>query len=219
MAEILAGIGVSIVGLLLVFGGYAFARILLTVWGLIFGFVLGGSLVNDLTTSGFLNNSLGIFLGIVLGLVFAALAYAFFYVAVVLAGAALGFVIGSSFLQLFGMDPNFLTTMLGIAAGAVLGLAFIMFNLPRAFLIVVTAFSGATLTIGGLLLMFNQIPLEYFSYQTARIAVGNSVFWTIGAFVLALLGIVTQSMVSTNNDIDNWSAEKNTPASTPAVTE
>lgn len=213
--DILVGIGVSIVGLLLVFSGYAFARILLTIWGFVIGVLLGGSLLNDLSSSGFLNTTLGIILGIVLGLVFAALVYFFFYVAIVFAGAALGFSIGSGFLQLFGMDPNFLTAMLGIAVGVIFGIAFIVFNLPRAYLIVVTALGGAVLTIGGLLLAFNQIPLEYFSYQTARIAVDNSIFWSIGAFALAVFGVVVQSMVSSNADIEGWqTTTKAVPAKT-----
>lgn len=206
MGEILAGIGVGILGLLLVFAGYAFARILLALWGLVFGIVLGGSLLNDFTSSGFLNTTLGIFVGLVLGLVFAALAYAFYYVAIVLAGAALGFAIGSSFLQLFGMDPNFLTTMLGIGVGLVLGVAFVLFNLPRAFIIVVTAFSGAILTIGGLLLIFHQIPLDYFSYKTAETVVKNSWFWSIGAIVLAIVGIVVQAIAGRNAEIEAWQA-------------
>lgn len=219
MTDILVGLVVIVVGLLLVFSGYGFARILLSVWGLIFGIALGGSLVNDLTTNGFLNNVLGLVIGIVLGLVFAVLTYVFFYVAVVLAGASLGFFIGSSFLQLFGMDPNFLTSMLGIAAGAVMAVAFVVLNLPRAFLIVATAFSGAIIAIGGLLLVFNQIPLDYFSYQTAKIVVENSVFWTIGAFALAILGIVVQSMVSTNADIDSWQSLNSKTTSTTSTTQ
>lgn len=204
MTDVLVGIGVSILGLLLVFSGYAFARILLTVWGLVFGVVLGGSVLDQYMSSGFLNTTFSIILAIILGLLFAGLAYFFFYVAVVVSGAALGFLIGAGFLQLFGMDPNFLTTMLGIAAGVIFGIAFIVLNLPRAYLIVVTAFAGAIVTIGGLLLMFNQIPLEYFSYSAARIAVDNSVFWSIGAFALGIFGVVVQSMVSSNADIEGW---------------
>lgn len=204
VGEILIGIGVSILGLLLVFSGYAFARILLTIWGGLFGIVLGGSLLDEYMSSGFLNTTLSIILAIVLGLVFAALAYFFFYVAVIFAGAALGFYLGSHFLQLFGMDPNFLTAMLGIAAGVIFGIGSIVLNLPRAYLIVVTAFAGAIVSIGGVLLVFQQIPLEYFSYDTARIAVDNSIFWSIGAFALAVFGIVVQSMVSSNADIEGW---------------
>lgn len=216
MTEILVGIGVSILGLLLVFSGYAFARILLTIWGLVFGVVLGGSVLDQYMSSGFLETTLSIVLAIVLGLVFAALAYFFFYVAVIVSGAALGYLIGAGFLQLFGMDPNFLTAMLGIAGGVIFAIAFIVLNLPRAYLIVVTGFAGAVLTIGGLLLAFKQIPLEYFSYSTALKTIDNSVFWSIGAFALAIFGIVVQSMVSSNADIDGWQAAgtKTVPAKT-----
>ena len=206
MTEILVGIGVSIVGLFLVFRGYAFARILLTVWGLMFGVVLGGSLLDQYMSSGFLNTAFSITLSIILGLIFATSAYFFFYVAFVFAGAALGFYLGSHFLQLFGVDPNFLTAMLGITAGVIFGIAFIVLNLPRAYLIVVTAFSGAVFTIGGLLLVFNQIPLDYFCYQTAKLAVRYSVFWSMGSFVLAFCGIVVQSMRSPKTEIYGWQA-------------
>lgn len=202
--DILAGFIVGILGLLLVFSGYAFARILLTISGLVFGVVLGGSLVDDLSSSAFLNTTLGIVLSIVLGLVFAGLAYFFFYLAVIIAGASFGFYIGSHFLQLFGMDPNFLTAMLGAAVGVLFGIGSIVLNLPRAYLIVITAFSGAVLTIGGLLLVFQQINLDYFSYETAKAAVDNSVFWSIGALVLAVFGMIVQSMISTNADVENW---------------
>lgn len=206
MTEILVGIGVSIVGLFLVFRGYAFARILLTVWGLMFGVVLGGSLLDQYMSSGFLNTAFSITLSIILGLIFATSAYFFFYVAFVFAGAALGFYLGSHFLQLFGVDPNFLTAMLGITAGVIFGIAFIVLNLPRAYLIVVTAFSGAVFTIGGLLLVSKQIPLDYFCYQTAKLAVRYSVFWSMGSFVLAFCGIVVQSMRSPKTEIYGWQA-------------
>lgn len=215
MTEILVGIGVSILGLFLVFRGYAFARILLTVWGLMFGVVLGGSLLDQYMSSGFLNTTVSITLAIILGFIFAASAYFFFYVAVVFAGAALGFYLGSHFLQLLGVAPNFLTAMLGIAAGVIFGIASIVLNLPRAYLIVVTAFSGAVFTIGGLLLVFNQIPLDYFSYQTAKLAIQYSVFWTIGAFTLAFCGIAVQSMLSPKTEIYGWqAAKKAVPAKT-----
>lgn len=70
-------------------------------------------------------------------------------------------------------------------------------------------------TIGGLLLVFNQIPLDYFSYQTAKLAIQYSVFWTIGAFALAFCGIAVQSMLSPKAEIYGWqAANKAVPAKT-----
>src|SRR6478752_2353651 len=103
MGEILLGLLIGAIGLMILFMGYRFARFLLPVWGFISGFMLGASIISDTSSTTFLGSVFGIIMGLVVGLVFALLIYAYYYLAIVLLGAATGYWLGASFIGLFGI--------------------------------------------------------------------------------------------------------------------
>src|SRR6478735_4441248 len=105
MGDLLLGLLIGVIGLLILCAGYRFARLLLPVWGFVSGFMLGASLIADSSSSTFLGSLFGIVVGLFVGLLFAFLIYAYYYVAVVLLGAATGYWLGASFIGLFGIDP------------------------------------------------------------------------------------------------------------------
>ena len=67
-----------IVGLMFLFFGFPFFRILLPIFGFFVGLAFGFNGLENLLGTGFITGTLGLILGVILGLVFAALAY-FFY--------------------------------------------------------------------------------------------------------------------------------------------
>ena len=103
-----------VIGLSLVFGGYRFARFAIPFMGFLTGLSLGGALIADSTTSSFLATTLGIVVGVVLGIVLAALAYMYYYLAVVVLAASLGYWAGSGFVLLLGFEPGILSALIGI---------------------------------------------------------------------------------------------------------
>lgn len=214
MGEIFIGIGIGVVGLALLFMGYRFARVLLSVWGLIAGFMLGASFISDAMSSAFLGTLFGIVVGVVLGLLFAVLIYAYYYAAIVLLGASVGYWLGASFIGLFGIDPGFLSAVVGIVTGALFGLAAIVLNFPKVFLIAMTSYGGAMLIITAVMLVFDVIPNEYLSYSTVAATVSNSLFWWLSALALGTVGLGIQLAVEREVEIQQWNmmADASKPA-------
>lgn len=204
MGDILLGLLVGGIGLLILCAGYRFARLLLPIWGFVSGFMLGASLIADSTSSTLLGSVFGIVVGLFLGLLFAFLIYAYYYLAIVLLGAATGYWLGASFIGLFGVDPGFLTAITGVAVGVVFALAAITLNFPKIFLITMTAIGGAVAVVAGGMLMFNVISSDYLSYSTVAVAINNSFFWWLAAFGLVIVGLATQFALEKNVEVQQW---------------
>lgn len=204
MGDILLGLLIGGTGLLILCAGYRFARLLLPIWGFISGFILGASLIADTTSSGFLGSVFGIVIGLFLGLLFALLIYAYYYLAIVLLGAATGYWLGASFIALFGIDPGFLTAITGIAVGVVFALVAIVLNFPRIFLVTMTAIGGAIAVVVASMLIFNVISSDYLSYNTVATAINNSFFWWLATLVLVVVGVVVQSVLEKNVEVQQW---------------
>ena len=82
--------------------GYRLALILLPIWGFFAGFIFGAHVLQELLGQGFLATTLSWVAGAVVGLVFAVLSYLFWYVAVVIAFASVGYWLGWGFMILIG---------------------------------------------------------------------------------------------------------------------
>lgn len=215
MKELLFAILLGGLGALLLFAGYRFARVLLALWGLIGGFMAGSAIFTDFSNDAFIATSLGIVTGVVVGLLFAALAYVYYGFAVVLLTAGIGYAIGSSFITVFGIDPGFLSTTVGVIIGAVFGLAAVLLHVPKALLIVLTSFAGAITAIGGILVLFNQVPLSFYDFSAARVIIADSWIWTLAALALTVIGIVAQSMLDKEYQMDEWMVGSDSTHHTP----
>jgi len=192
--DFLIGALVLIVGALFCFAGYRFFRILITIWGFFAGFNLGTAAMTALfSNSPFLGTTTGIVLGLVIGLVFAALAYFFYYFAVVLLGATAGYDLGSGFIGAIGLNnPGFIAVIVGVALAVVFAIVILLFNLPKLLIMVFTAFGGAVAMLAGLLILLGQVKTDYLRYGDAVALVRASWFWTIVAIVIAVVGFLAQ---------------------------
>lgn len=193
-----------LLGLVLTFGGYRLARIIIPLWGLFAGFMLGASGVSDALNNSFIGTTMGIIVGLIVGVVFALLAYFFFSLAVILFTATIGYWLGTSMILFLGFDKGFLSATLGIIIGAIFGLVAIFGNLTKYFLIIATAIGGAVVVFGGFLLMFNKIQLDAFSYAAASEAVSQSWMLTLLAAVLGIIGIVFQVQSNRTYMLETW---------------
>jgi hypothetical protein len=186
----------SLVGLALLFGGYRLARIIIPIMGFLSGMSLGGAVIANTASTPFLGTVLGIVVGITFGLVFAILAYMYYYAAVIILTAGLGYWAGSGLVLWLGFKPGVLSAVLGIVMGVVVGYIAVRANAPKYALIIITSVAGAITAIGGVLLLFHKIPLEIYSYTSARIVVGGSFFWTLSALALFMIGVAVQTQTS-----------------------
>ena len=192
------------VGMAVCFSGYRWFVILLPIFGFVFGFGLGLDTMQSLFSTSMIATVTGWVVGFIVGLIFAVLSYLFYFVGVVLMGAGLGYAIGVGFMGLIGIDPGFLTWIVGVILGAVFGIATIALNLQKWIIIAATAVGGAGVIIGTFLMTFGVIPLTTFGSGMVKAAIADSWFWLIGFLVLAVLGFAAQAYAGRSYEIEAY---------------
>jgi hypothetical protein len=201
-----------LLGLSLIFEGYRLGRFLIPLMGFLSGLSIGGAIIADVNNSGFLNTLWGVLVGTALGLLFAVFAYFYYTLAVVVLAGGLGYWMGSGFVLLFGFSPGTLSALVGIAIGILVAIGALMYNAPKYVLIVLTSVAGAVATVGGLMLLFNKIPLDAYSYTTAHIAISNSFWWSAAAVSAVVVGIITQIETTPEYEFEKWMIGTEEPA-------
>lgn len=204
MKELLFALIAGGLGAVLLLAGYRFGRVIIPLWGLFAGFALGASAATDALGGAFIGTTVGIVLGLVVGLVFAVFSYFFYSLAVVLLGATVGYWIGSGFISLLGFNKGFLAAVVGITVGIVFGIAALVLNAPKYFLIVITSIGGSVAIVGGVLLLLNKIELTAFDYNTAASTIANSAFWLAVSGALIVVGIIAQVKSNPDYTLEAW---------------
>src|SRR3954447_12386796 len=106
MADILLGVLAILAGGAMLFAGQFVLRLVLPIWGFFAGFAFGAGLFAQLADEHVLRTVLGWVSGLVCAVIFALLAYFFYAVAVIIAMAAFGYVIGAGLVVALGIDWN-----------------------------------------------------------------------------------------------------------------
>lgn len=192
------------VGMAVCFSGYRWFVILLPIFGFVFGFGLGLDTMQSLFSTGMLATVTGWVVGFIVGLIFAVLSYLFYFVGVVLMGAGLGYAVGVGFMGLIGIDPGFLSWIVGVILGVVFGIATIALNLQKWIIVAATAVGGAAVIIGTFLMTFGVIPMTTFGSGAVKAAIADSWFWLIGFLVLAALGFAAQAYTARSYQIEAY---------------
>src|SRR5438876_9558862 len=165
--DFLIGALVLLVGAAFCFAGYRFFRILIAIWGFFAGFNLGTAAMTALFNNAFLGTTTGIVLGLVVGVVFAALAYFFYYFAVVLLGASAGYELGSGLIGAISSNLQFAAFIVGVALAVVFALLILILNLPKILIMVFTALGGAVAMLAGLLILLGRVKVPDLQYSVA----------------------------------------------------
>jgi hypothetical protein len=215
MADIVLGLFAILAGGVMLFAGQFVLRLVLPIWGFFAGFAFGAGLFAGLADERFLGTVLGWVTGLVFALIFAVLAYLYYAVAVILAMAAFGFAIGSGLVVALGIDWNWVAVLVGLAMGAVLGLASVFGNMPMVVLAVLSSVAGAVSVVAGLMLLVGSLDSADFTQSPVTDAVQAGWGWSLTLLALALLGIVVQTrqrvtMRRTVNE--TWSAQGSSAA-------
>jgi hypothetical protein len=210
-----------IVGLGLTFMGYAAFRVILPILAFLAGFWLGIDLVSNFGSSfPLLGVSLGLIMGLVIGAVFAAIAYFVYSLAVIIFGISLGYALGAGFLLLIGFNAGLLTFLVGAIVAVGMGVLFMRTEMPKIYIMVLTAFAGASAIIAGVLILFGQIPPSQLGLAFVNGYIGQSWFWilvwavigAVGLFVQSQLDKAEQAMVPKNYSYDTTVKEYKTKA-------
>ena len=171
MADILLGILAIVAGGVMLFAGQFVLRLVLPIWGFFAGFAFGAGLFAELANESFLGTALGWVSGFVFALIFAVLAYLYYAVAVILAMAAFGYVIGAGLIVALGIDWSWVAVLLGVVVGAIFGIVSVVGNMPMIVLAVASSIAGAVSVVAGLMLLVGTLNSADFadgSFSSAR---------------------------------------------------
>lgn len=190
--DLLVGIILIVLGAFLALAGLRVFFLALPIIGFIVGMSAGLALMDRLFDNQFLSTTTGIVVGLILGVIGAVISYLWWYVAIILGAAFIGANIGTGFMNLINVDSQWLIFIAAVICAIALALLTIFLNLPIYWVIVNTAFVGATLLIGGLMLVLNRIDRDDLGYGAIWAAIDESWFWLIAWIVIAAVGMGAQ---------------------------
>ena len=194
-------------GLLLVFGGYRLFLLVLPIWGFFFGFGLGAQTMTWLLGEAFLGTVTGWMVGFVVGAVLAVLSYLFYFVAVGVVAASVGYGIGIAIMGWIGITWGFVNWMVGVVLAIVLVVATYIFNLQKYVIIVGTTLLGAGLIVATFILGPEHVELARMAENPIGQLFANHWFYSIIFLVLVVSGLVLQlriNRVYTIEEYNRW---------------
>ncbi|NIH69008.1 TM7S3/TM198-like domain-containing protein [Modestobacter marinus] len=188
MRDVLLGLLAIAVGGLFCFRGYLTMRLVIPVWGAFAGFLLGAGLVGRWSGDGFLSGALAWSVGLAVAAVFGLLAYAYYEVSVVLAMAAVGFVLGASLMVGLDVRWSWAVVLGGVLAGLALAVLAVVGRLPMLLLTVLTALAGSATIVAGVMLLTGALTADDLDSTAVVSRIEDSAGW----WVLYVVGVVVQ---------------------------
>ncbi len=199
----------ALLGLVLLFSGYRFFRVLLPLWALFAGLFAGISGVNALLGESLFASTMGFFVGILIGLLFAALAYFAYSLSVIIYGITLGYGLGAGLMYALGFD-TLIPFIVGIISAGIFGVLFVSARMPRLVIMVSTAMAGSMAVIMALFVLLGPMTAVGASLGLTSLKVTNSLFWTLGWVALSALGFAVQYNMEKSIDLKSaylWEEE------------
>jgi hypothetical protein len=190
--DVLLGVLAIVVGSLFCFRGYLTMRLVIPVWGAFSGFLLGAGVVDGLTGDGFLVGVLAWLVGLVLGVVFGFLAFAYYEISVVLAMAAVGFVLGASLMVALDVRWSWVVVLVAVLVGVALAVLAIVGQLPMLLLTLLTGLAGAGTVVTGIMLLTGTLTADDVDSEAVVSRIDDSVGWWVLYAIVAVAGIVLQ---------------------------
>jgi hypothetical protein len=189
LEQIIVGLLAIGIGLAWAFYGLKLFTILLPIWAFFFGLIAGAQWSVDIFGQGFFASVLSWGIGLVFGLVLAAIAFFWYYAAIVILGGAVGYALGVGFFDWLGLGTGVIVVIIGLIVGAIFAIGTFMLGVPVLLVMVFSAFSGAAAVVNGVLIVFGTIKLEtlnqgIFGALFTQGILGTVVFLVLGAAAL-----------------------------------
>lgn len=210
MDEIILGVVAVVVGALFCFRGYLTMRLVIPIWGAFVGFSVGAGAVAAATGDHLLAGAAAWIAGVVVAIVFASLAFLYYEISVAVAMAGIGFTLGSSLMVALDVRWTWLIILVGVVVAMALGVAAIVGDLPMIILTVLTAMAGATVVVGGLMLLAGTLDADDLDRADVVAIIRDEPAWWLLYALIAVLGIITQTRVlrSTKRSLrGQWAAD------------
>jgi len=208
---------VIVFGLALLFSGYRFFQILISIWGFIAGFQFGASILSNWFGQGFLTTVIGWVLGLLIGIFAATLAYLFYAAAVVILAGFVGYQLGIGIMAGLGFNEGFVTFLVGLLLGLALVAVAIYLHFPKVLILILTSLAGAELLLGGIFLAFGRITLTGLRFGAVGAMLQDSWFWGVLYLAIAAIGFAVQWRSTQNFVVEEYAAEN--PFASPGSSE
>ena len=192
LEQIIVGLLAIGIGLAWAFYGLKLFTILLPLWAFFFGLIAGAQWGVEIFGQGFFASVLSWGIGLVFGLVLAAIAFFWYYAAIVILGGAVGYALGVGFFEWLGFDPGFIVILIGLLLGAVFAVATFALGVPILLVMVFSAFSGAAAVVNGVLIFLGQIKLEDLHQGIFGSLLSNGLIGLIAFIVLGAAALFWQ---------------------------
>jgi hypothetical protein len=192
MRDVVLGLLAVVVGTAFALRGYLAMRVMIPIWGAFSGFLLGAGLVSSVADERFLASVLSWLVGLVLALLFGAVAYFYYEVSVVIAMSAIGFSLGTAVMVAIGVNWSWLITVVAVVVGVLLAVVAIRSDLPMALLTVLTALSGASTVVFGLMLLFGVVSSADLKSATTTQRLEDDWWWYAIFLAVAVFGAGAQ---------------------------
>lgn len=179
-------------GASLCFAGYRLFVILLPVWSFFVGFLVTAQVIQELFGGGFLATAGSWVFGFVVGGLCALAACFFFYAAVAVLAASAGYELGVGILSGLGVSAGFVLFLGGLVVAAVVTAVVILLDLPKVFIVVLTAEAGASLILTGILLALGRVSLEALQWSLVGDFIRASWLWSLVFLVVGAAGVAMQ---------------------------
>jgi hypothetical protein len=205
---ILVSLIAILMGLALSLGGYRFFVILLPLWAFFAGFSSTATAITGFWGTAFLATAVSWVVGILVGLLFAALAYLFYYAAIIILGGVIGYQLGVGFMTWIGFKLGFITMLVALALAIIFAFGAWYLKVPKLVIIVLTSLAGAASLLAGVFLAFGTISLADLQWGAVGAVVRQSWWWALVYLALALLGVAAQwLMTSSSYTLDAYSRD------------
>jgi hypothetical protein len=187
---IVIGLFALAVGAAFCFWGFRFFLILLPIWGFFAGFLFGANVTTSLFGDGFLATVTGWAIGFVVGIVFAILSYLYYWIAVVLLGASIGYAAGLGLASWLGFTGQWGPILIGIGGAIILAALVVILRVPKYLVIVLSALGGGFAIVAGVGLAIGRIPVSAMNAGVVGSYVMDELSWIcpVAAIILAVIG-------------------------------
>ena len=178
------------IGLAWAFYGLKLFTILLPIWAFFFGLVAGAQWGQDVFgQTGIFTTVLSWGIGLIFGLVLAAIAFFWYYAAIVILGGAVGYALGIGFFEWLNLGTGIIAVIIALIVGAIFAIGTFVLGVPVVLVMVFSAFSGAAAVVNGVLILLGTIKLDtldtgIFGSLLTNGVVGIVAFLVLGAVAL-----------------------------------
>jgi hypothetical protein len=192
MTSTTIGVVAAMIGLSLVLRGYATIRAIISLFGALVGFVIGAAVVAQVTHTTLFQSQSGLIGGAIGAIVCGLLAFFVYKVAMIGGLAAIGFTLGTSAMVALHVDNRSASMVAGIIGALVLGVVAWRLDLPGLVLVILTVFTGASVTTFGTMVALGKVVPAALGQAQITAVFADGWGWYALYVGLVVLGLVTQ---------------------------